>query len=344
VLIVVRLTGQPPAGYYNEAMGLSGTELQQALHNIIKTHTAQSYSSLFLHFQSTDRKADLTIWDIYSDVPGGTPPYVYFYNAGMECGNYTGEGQCYNREHSWPRSWFGGSIMPMHSDLFHLYPTDGFVNNRRGNFPFGEVANPTWTSMNGSMVGANISPGYSGVVFEPIDAYKGDLARTYFYMSVRYYGQDSGWPGSPMTTGSQLNPRALDLLRAWHVQDPVSDKELARNNAVYVIQANRNPFIDYPAFVNAIWGAASAIDDPSDNLKISIYPIPVGEQCVISFPNTKEGVIHLTVFDLSGRIHSLPYHRNNEGILLITEQLLAGIYFVRIYLDHDFLGIAKFVK
>ncbi len=132
----------------------------------------------------------------------------------------------------------------MYSDLFHLYPTDGWVNNKRENYPFGTTASPSWTSTNGSKLGACSYTGYSGTVFEPINAYKGDFARSYFYMAVRYYGEDSAWPGSDMVTGSQPKAWALKMLMEWDMSDPVSQKERDRNNVVYTIQGNRNPFID----------------------------------------------------------------------------------------------------
>ena len=191
---------------------------------------------------------------------GGTPPYVYTYGSGDECGNYSGEGDCYNREHSWPKSWFGGEVMPMYSDLFHIYPTDGYVNGMRNNYPYGEVGQVQWSSQNGSKLGSCTWPGYSGTVFEPIDTYKGDFARSYFYMSVRYYTEDSGWPGSPMTTGSQLKSWALDMMIQWNDQDPVSQKEIDRNDAVYEIQDNRNPFIDHPEYADLIWGTGTGIN------------------------------------------------------------------------------------
>jgi endonuclease I len=342
ILLTLQVTGQAPAGYYDEAYGLDGTELQAALHEIIKDHQVQTYASLYGHFQSTDRKPDLSVWDMYSDVPGGTPPYVYYYNSGDECGNYNGEGQCYNREHSFPQSWFGGSVLPMHTDLFHLYPTDGYVNNRRANYPFGEVSNATWTSQNGSKVGNNASPGYNGLVFEPIDAYKGDFARSCFYMSVRYYEQDNSWPGSPMTNGSQLKPWALALMMEWHENDPVSTKETNRNNAVYAIQQNRNPFIDYPEFVAAIWGDPSYITKPGKRVvKATVYPVPAGDQCYVSFSEPITAYPAVIVYDGLGRQLNMNYRFAEGTITIETSDLTRGFYLVSIGLQNQSLCLSK---
>ncbi|MFZ5940425.1 MAG: endonuclease [Bacteroidota bacterium] len=250
-----------PAGYYSPADGKEGKELQQVLHEIIRDHTSKSYDYLWTAFQSTDKKTSGYVWDIYSDIPGGSPVYNYTFISD-QCGNYSSEGDCYNREHSFPKSWFNDAY-PMYSDLFHLYPTDGYVNGKRSNYPFGETSHPTWTSTNGSKLGPCDYPGYSGTIFEPIDEYKGDLARTYFYMATRYLGEDASWPGSDMVDGSQPVPWALNLLLEWHTVDPVSQKELDRNNAIYAIQANRNPFIDHPEFAGLIWGGQTI---PKDTL------------------------------------------------------------------------------
>ncbi len=263
LLLIFTLTGQAPTGYYDSAEGLEGEALRSALHNIIDNHQVQSYSSLHTYFVSTDAKPDGTVWDMYSDIPGGTPPYVYHFVSSDQCGNYNSEGDCYNREHSWPKSWFNNAS-PMKSDLFHVYPTDGYVNGQRGNYPYGEVNSPSWTSMNGSKRGSNSYPGYSGVVFEPIDEYKGDLARTYFYMSVRYYTEDSSWDSNGMVDGADLLPWAASMLLEWHHSDPVSEKETDRNNAVYTIQNNRNPFIDHPEWADCIWGNNCGAPLPGD--------------------------------------------------------------------------------
>lgn len=258
-LISVTLFAQIPAGYYDSAAGKTGTTLQQALHDIISPHTSVSYTpGVWNSFQTTDVRPspnNTKIWDMYSDIPSGTPVYEYTVSTN-QCGTYSGEGSCYNREHSFPKSWFGAAS-PMVTDLHHIFATDGYVNNKRGNYPYGEVSSPTWTSTNGSKLGPCSYPGYTGTVFEPIDEYKGDFARAYFYMATRYYGEDSGWPGSDMVNGSQPKPWALNMLKEWSANDPVSTKEIDRNNAIYQIQGNRNPFIDHPEYVGEIWGTTA---------------------------------------------------------------------------------------
>jgi endonuclease I len=317
---------QIPPGYYDPANGLTGQALQTALHNIIKGHTWVNYNTLMTCFQSTDKKSPDIVWDMYSDVPGGTPPYIYHYNAGQECGNYNSEGDCFNREHSWPKSWFGGEVYPMYSDLFHLYPTDGYVNGKRDNYPYGEVGSATWTSQNGSRLGNCSWPGYSGTVFEPIDEYKGDLARGYFYMSVRYYTEDSGWPGSEQTVGSQLRPWALAMMIQWSTQDPVSTKETNRNNAVYQIQNNRNPFIDHPEYVNLIWGTGTGVSATGEVSPI-VYPNPVREKCYIVFGENKvPGKESVRVTNLTGIPVSVPVSVDMREIAVDFSLLPAGIY------------------
>ncbi len=265
LLIAGLLSAQPPAGYYDDAEGLNGEALQVAPHHIINDHTEVSYNSIWTHFESTDAKPNGKVWDMYSDIPGN-PPYEYTFSTDQcTAATVENENECYNREHSFPRSWYGpggNEIEPMHTDLFHVYPTDAWVNALRSYYPFGTVSDPETTTLNGGKLGSNTAPGYTGTVFEPIDEYKGDLARTMFYMVTRYYDQVDDWPenstfGDLVLDGSNhpaLKEWYVDLLMEWHTQDPVSQKEIDRNNAVYAIQGNRNPFIDHPEYVNYIWG------------------------------------------------------------------------------------------
>ncbi|MBN2746324.1 MAG: endonuclease, partial [Bacteroidales bacterium] len=277
------LFSQIPSGYYDDAIGKSDTALQIALHNIIKGHNGVGYGNVPNHHQTTDKKPNGKVWDMYSDIPGGTPPYQFTFITD-KCGNYSQEGDCYNREHSFPQSWFG-SNEPMQSDLFHVYPTDGYVNGKRSNWPFAEVDNPTWTSLNGSKLGPSVSAGYSGTGFEPIDEYKGDFARTYFYMAVRYYSEDNSWDNNSMVDGSQLKPWALQQLYLWHLQDTVSQKEINRNDAVYQIQGNRNPFIDRPDWVDSLWFPAPPPNGLKElqNFDFQIYPNPTSDALTLKF-------------------------------------------------------------
>ena len=321
-------SAQPPAGYYDSAAGLTGKALRQALHDIIDNHTVVAYSDLYTCFLTTDDKPGNIVWDMYSDIPGGTPAYLYHYNSSRECGNYDSEADCYNREHSFPKSWFG-DIAPMNCDLFHIYPTDGYVNNRRGNYPLGETSNATWTSTNGSMVGPSSWPGYTDIVFEPIDEYKGDFARTYFYMATRYYGEDGAWKGSDMTTGAQPKPWALSMLLAWHRADPVSTKETDRNNEVYKFQNNRNPFIDDPLFVEKMWGTLNPVNDTrADNINATLYPNPASGLLSIEIPGYICGGAEVYVYDLWGCLVDVVM-LDGEITTLDVSELQTGIYFVR---------------
>lgn len=302
LLIPCSLYADPPPGYYDPASGLTGPELQQALHDIIDDHVSITYDDVWLAFYTTDDREDSLVWDMYSDIPGGTPPYIYVLGDDQG-GSAGGEGEGYNREHSWPKSWFGGEEFPMYTDMFQIVPTDIYVNNRRGNYPYGEVDSPTWVSMNGSRLGPCSWPGYTGVAFEPIDPYKGDFARNYFYMATRYLGEDEGWPGSPMADGAVLTEWAEEMLIVWHLSDPVSDKETERNDAVYDIQNNRNPFIDHPEFVLMVYdpssvGHAGQALDPNS---FAISPNPFTESAELRFALSAGVLVELTVYDLSGR-------------------------------------------
>jgi endonuclease I len=258
VFLAFHAQAQPPQGYYDAAEGLSGEALRQALNGIIAPHTVVPNSSIWAAFEFTDRKADGTVWDMYSDVPGGAPPYVFQFVTD-QCGTYAAEGDCFNREHSFPQSWYG-SDAPMSTDLFHLYPADAWVNQQRGNLAYGTVGNANWTSSNGGKRGPCNWPGCSGTVFEPIDDYKGDFARGFMYMLTRYLPLLSAWD-SPMMANGEFLPWAESMLLSWHTADPVSSKEVERNNVVYSLQGNRNPYIDRPEWTHAIWGPFASVPE-----------------------------------------------------------------------------------
>lgn len=259
LLVTVSTYAQGPNNsgtYYKNANGKEGKNLKTALFNIISTHTQLTYSALWEAYKATDVREDGYIWDIYSNatkyVPGGKQQGV----------NYSVEGDSYNREHSMPKSWFHNEY-PMYTDLFHLMPSDGYVNGRRSNFPFGENNGEIFSSKNNySKLGKCLTKGGSGTVFEPNDEMKGDLARNYFYMATAYEDKIADWSsadgnGAEIFAGNSYPcylDWQLDMLLRWAKNDPVSKKETERNNEVYKLQKNRNPYIDYPGLEQYVWG------------------------------------------------------------------------------------------
>lgn len=258
---------QAPAGYYNSANGLSGATLKTALSNIITNgHQDKGYSGLWTAYKTTDidknYENDGSILDIYSERPTSTDPYKYT-PGNNQCGTYSTEGNCYNREHIVPQSLFN-EASPMKNDIHFIRATDGKVNGMRSNYPFGKVGSASFTSQNGSKLGSSSSSGFSGTVFEPIDEFKGDVARMVFYFVTRYQSKLSTFSTGNMIGSSAfpgLQTWELNVLLAWHNQDPVSQAEINRNNASYSFQGNRNPFIDNPSYVNQIWGGQAPTND-----------------------------------------------------------------------------------
>lgn len=245
--------------YYSAAYGKSGLELYTALHNIIDGHTDRGYDGLYTIYQDSDITSDGKVWDIYSanDATGLDRPYTF--NWTDNCGSYSVEGDCFNREHVIPQSKFD-SHAPMKADAHHVIPTDGKVNGMRSSYTHGNVSSATKTSQNGSMLGPCSDPGFSGTAFEPIDCYKGDVARMYFYFAIRYKDNSSCMAWEAMNAGAYLKSWIIPVLIQWHIDDPVDQKEIDRNNAIAqsIHQGNRNPFIDYPSAVEWIWGTPSS--------------------------------------------------------------------------------------
>lgn len=255
--------------YYNSIDGTKEGGLRDALYTITSVGPSNmSYNKLWEAYKTTDvypkghEKAG-DIWDMYSDctfVPGTD-----------QCGTYGNECDCYNREHSMPKSWFNEE-KPAYYDLGHIVPTDGKVNGIRSNYAFGEVGTSTKTFSHSkakygnakavttaNTVKGSITTTYTGTVFEPDDQYKGDFARMYMYMRVRYKSMSiTSGDGSLMFNSTDANYGMTDysiaLLMKWHRGDAVSQKEIDRNNGMQNVQGNRNPFIDYPELAEYLWG------------------------------------------------------------------------------------------
>jgi len=284
---------QIPSGYYNTATG-TGYTLKTQLYNIIKGHTNNGYAGLYTTYLTSDvdnfYENDGTILDMYSENPSGTDPYNYTTGSTQRCGSYSSEGDCYNREHIIPQSVFNEQS-PMVADAHFITPTDGKVNGMRSNYPHGLVNSPTYTSQNGSKVGPNTTSGYSGTVFEPINDFKGDIARMYFYFATRYENTIAGY-SYPMFDGSSnkaFTTTFLNILLAWHAQDPVSAREITRNNAIYSRQNNRNPFIDHPEYVNQIWNTSADSQAPTAPSSVALSS-KTGTSITISWNASSDNV------------------------------------------------------
>ena len=259
LLTFAAMLADAPVGYYSSLDGKSGEQLKTQLHDIIFTHTQLTYNSLWNYFPQTDAYPDMVdgktlVWDMYSDNWNNRNYYYYGGTKGL------------NREHSVPKSWWGNSGSSASdiekflagTDLMHLFPSDGPANSAKSNYPLGVVEVPTFDNGT-SKVGYAVTGqgGGSSRVFEPADEYKGDFARVYFYMATCY--QDYTWKYTYMFVDKSenylsLKPWAYNMLLEWARQDPVSQKELDRNDAVYRIQGNRNPYVDDPMLVEYVWG------------------------------------------------------------------------------------------
>jgi len=285
------------------------------------------------------------LWDMYSDNPNGQDPYEHILGRDRDPGSdIEVEGSFYNREHSFPKSWWGGTTeAAQFSDIHFVIPADKQVNLIRFNYPYGETDNPVETTRNGSKIGFSNSPDYNEIIFEPIDAYKGDLARMALYVATRYENQIDLWEtqnsrGDDALDGNEYSvfePFYLELLLKWHNEDPVSKKEIDRNNAVYAIQGNRNPFIDHPEYVRLIYGAqdgsscSSQVTTATQNDRLSpgaLFPNPTAHSITITLPDDLSEA-NLEIINQAGMIVFKTLIRSNQTLDLGISD---GLYFVKI--------------
>jgi endonuclease I len=348
---------QIPAGYYNTATG-TGLTLKTQLKKIIdnvndglaseRLAFDQGYDGLHTTYLTSDIKSNGRVWDMYSncDFIFGTVA-----NGGQQDNgsNPSGECQLFNREHTIPQSYFGNSVLPMFSDAHFVIPSDKIVNETRGDLPYGKVGTATYTSGNGSKKGNNLnsgySAGYSSTVFEPIDQYKGDIARVMFYFVTRYESQlSSFFTASSSTskvmfdgsTGKSFSDTFLNIFLTWHIQDPVSQKEIDRNNAIYIRQNNRNPFIDTPAYVCQIWSTQCAALT-SENFKlentVSIYPNPVSNNEV--FISTLSELKSIVLYNINGQIIQEIKNPSRINEAYKVSNLPKGFYLIQLASENE---------
>lgn len=328
---------QPPANYYNSATG-TGYALKTQLYNIIKGHQDRGYSGLYVTYTTSDKdffyENNGTMLDMYTENPTGSE-CEFTYGVNQDDGTL-GNNECerYNREHIIPQSVFS-SATPMYSDAHFVVPSDKHVNGVRNNFPFGRVATATFTSTNGSKLGSNLNSGYSagytGTVFEPIDEFKGDIARMILYFATRYENVVGGYSYSMFNgTNTQVFTDAFkNILLTWNAQDPVSAREVARNNAVYARQSNRNPYIDNNSYVTTIWGSAPLAVDSFELLaSVSVYPNPSNDRKI----NIESGVTldKIQLISINGQIiHDIQNTMVTNNTYTI-ENLPQGFYFLKL--------------
>lgn len=232
-----------PADYYKAAEGKTGDALLKALNKLIKKHTILTY----------DEARDVMFADI--DDPANKDAITCVYTGRVITGVYDRDtayqhGAGFSTEHTWPQS-MGAKTEPARSDLHHLFPVDSRTNSVRGNSPFGDVED-IWQQLplfkgvsdDGVKQGVDVT---GRQVFEPRKVHKGNVARAIFYFYTTYYAVSKA-------SGVRLDNFRLerDTLMRWHREDPVDADERRRNDAIYAIQKNRNPYIDHPEYVTAV--------------------------------------------------------------------------------------------
>ena len=310
-IITINCFSQIPEGYYNSAEGLQGDELKAALHDIIDDHTEYPYTS-----SNTD------VWDILKESdrdPNNSNNVILLYtgwtiNGPLEYNNASG----WSREHVWAKSHGDfDSDPPAGTDAHHLRPADISVNSARGNKDFDNGGSP-----HSEATECNTDSDS----WEPRDAVKGDVARMMFYMAVRYEGDVSGEPDLELVDYVNSSPNKeplhgkLSTLLQWHEDDPVDDFESNRNEVIYSYQGNRNPFIDHPEYVQAIYNPSStSIATIIEQEIIKIYPNPIINKLNIEAP--KHSIIDIYTI-IGERIVS------TTNTIINTSDWEPGIYFV----------------
>lgn len=265
-----------PVGYYDAIDGKQDSVLKSTLGQIIRPHTAIPYGSgaesTWGVFYYSDQDEEGYCMDMYCD------SWKKFTSVGAVVSG------C-NIEHSFAKSWWGGSKNDAYKDCYHLNPSNSTANSSRSNYPLGVPTKDLKDqSVTGSLkVGRATYEGETFWVFEPKDEYKGDFARAYFYMAT-CYGDELTWRLDNKDVGSKYAMRndsylefrdwEIEVLLTWHRQDPVSEKETKRMDAVSDFQHNRNPYIDYPELAEYIWGNKKGIAVKCSELTGEVTSVP----------------------------------------------------------------------
>lgn len=267
----IAAAAEVPVSYYSSTNGKKKSELKAALFNLIQPKKTLTYGSGSGHtwqgFYSTDRMPNGEVRDRYSN------DHRYF-DENTPYAAVTGM----NIEHSFPKSWWGGATNNAYKDLFNLMPCEAKINSSKSNYAMGVVTNVT-TDNGCTKVGKGTTkPGTTKSLWEPADNWKGDFARAYMYMATTY--SNLTWEGEGLTmlennSWSTFQEWAYTLLLKWNREDPVDEIEIARNEAVYGIQGNRNPFVDFPHLAEYVWGdSVNVAFNPATSFKAGQIEAP----------------------------------------------------------------------
>lgn len=344
-------------------------DLKTTIHQSIRNQTKVAYTSANYDIWDSQLQTDtrmndagnaVIVWDMFTDKPAATGEFEFDHCGNRDSGGAgSGEGLFYNREHTFPQSWWGGgqtAADTQYVDLHHIVPSDRLLNIAKSNHPPGIVTAATTTGSNGFKTGTNPSYPCGSVFFEPIDAYKGDYARMYFYLATRYEHNMVAWSsisaegdcamsGDPYTA---FEPWLLSLLLEWHANDPVSQKEIDRNNAVYSMQGNRNPFIDNPTWANYIWGdnlgnpCNLSVNENELDIKVKLFPNPTLGEVTIELEQAIEKV-EVRILNALGQEVGKSIHTNVAAIQLNLNQQ-AGYYIIELTANEGKSARFKIVK
>ncbi|MFT5858377.1 MAG: endonuclease I [Flavobacteriaceae bacterium] len=323
--LAASLSAQIPAGYYDSALGLTGSSLQTALNDIIQDHTEFPYSS-----SGTD------VWDILKETDKDTNDannVILLYSGWSLNGpSEFNSGSGWNREHVWPQSRgnFGTGAGPG-TDVHALRPCDISVNSARSNRWFAECTQE-YIDADGA-TGSYLSA--SDWFWKPRDEVKGDVARMIFYMATRYEGEGgevdlrliNSIP-SDNNTSEPIHAKLTDLLQ-WNDEDPVDDWERNRNDIIYYdYQNNRNPFIDHPEYAMEIWGIYLNTPQIGADVNLSVYPNPADSQISVNWPSEEN--YSVKVFNLKGKLKHKQKSKKSSTTVLDLSDLESGVYLVRV--------------
>ncbi len=319
------LFSQIPSGYYDEVEGLTGNELKDGLHDIIRNHVEFSYNDL----------RDFILKNTDEDPNNSNNVILLYTGRSQSKSSFGGDPNDWNREHVWAKSHGGfGNSPPAGTDAHHIRPTDVSVNGTRGNLDF---------DMGGNVVPEAPGCKVDGDSFEPRDEVKGDVARMIFYMAVRYEG-GGGEPDLEVVDEVNTSPDPehgkLSQLLLWNAQDPPDDFEMNRNDVIYYqYQNNRNPFIDHPEYAEQVWGDQTVIND-YDQINLTVYPVPADDRISFSYP---PGTGNYYITSTQGKI-ILSGSITDTKTQLNIESLESGIYFISIFQKNHITITTKFVK